>query len=158
MVLVVVSIALGIALPSLRDFAATNQVHSASSSIVSGLNFARFSAITTGEDITICPSANGESCSDGNWHANWIVFNDFDANSDASAGEIIRVAGLEAEVDASGFNQAIVFQSTGRTTLNGNAVITTCSGRGEHSINCADITVSVFGAIETAKRDVAIGS
>ena len=156
--LVLLAIVTGLALPSLQQYSANNQVVAASNSIVSGLNFARFNAITSGDDVTICPSANGTTCSAGNWDSNWIVFSDNDADAVPDPAEVLRVAALDSSVAVSGFSQAIVFRSDGITSLGSNATISSCYPVAEVSNKCIDVVVSSFGAIESSSRESASGT
>ena len=154
--LVLAAIVLGVALPSLQQFSANNQVVAASNSIVTGLNFARFNAITTGDDITICPSADGVACSNGNWGRNWIVFNDQDSDNAPDPAEVLKTEAIDTAVDTSGFGQAIVFRSDGVTSLGSNATITSCNAFSEESNKCIDVVVNAFGSIESESRLVAV--
>ncbi len=143
------AIALAYALPSLQQFSANNQIVATSNSIISGLNYARFLSITTGDEITICPTANGTACADDNWHLGWIVFADADGDSAADADEIVRVLAYESEVAGSGFGAPIVFESDGTTALGSNATITNCFAHSGITEKCIAVVVNAFGAIHS---------
>jgi len=145
--LVLIAISVSLALPSLQQFSANNQVQSASSSIVSGLNMARFNAITTGEETTICPSADGSSCSEDSWGDGWIVFTDEDGDGAADEVELVRIAEIEGNILASGFGEALVFESDGTTTRDNETVITSCYQHTAVSGKCVNITINPFGSI-----------
>lgn len=150
--LTLVGISISMALPMLRQFSINNQLVSANNTIVTGLNLARSTAISTGDDITICPSADGASCAQDSWDKGWIVFNDADNDGAVDADEILRVITIESEVDNSGFGDQIVFQADGTTSMGSNATITNCSAHGEVAETCADVTVNQFGLIDSEKR------
>lgn len=150
LLLIAISVSLG--LPSLQQFSANNQVQAASSSIVSGLNMARFNAITTGEETTICPSANSTSCSTSGWGDGWIVFVDGDGDAVADDAELIRVVEIEGNIVASGFGDAISFESDGSTTRGSDAVITNCYQLPSVSSKCVRITINPFGSIVSAEQ------
>lgn len=145
------SIALTLALPALQQFLANNQIISTSNTIVSGLNMARSTAVTTGEDITICPSSDGSSCTKDDWESGWIIFQDLDGDSEADDDEIIRVVSIENDVDNSGFGENIVFQSDGTTTMDSSAVMTSCHESKAHEDVCMQVLVNRFGLISSKK-------
>lgn len=145
-------ITIGMALPSLQGFSANNQIVAAGNSIESGLNFARFTAISTGDDITICPSEDGVSCQINNWHRSWIVFKDRDKDSIPASDEVLKVSELDGSQAAIGFGQAIVFRADGTTRLASDAVITSCYEHNKVTDKCLAITVSRLGAIASTEQ------
>jgi type IV fimbrial biogenesis protein FimT len=152
-------VAVGLAVPGLREFTANNQFFSennqhvsANNAIVTGLNLARSTAITTGDDITICPSADGATCADDSWDDGYIVFNDANGDGNVANAEIIRVIMIESDVNNSGFGENIVFQADGTTELGAKATITSCREQGTVGENCANVTINQFGMIESAKH------
>jgi len=151
--LLLASITLGIALPSLQTFSANNQILSASNSIVSGLNFARFTAITTGDDITICPSEDGISCLADSWHRSWIVFNDQNEDSVPDPDEVLRTTALDGSVTISGFGQPIVFKANGTTALASAAFISSCYEHSGVTHKCMRIMISAFGSIGSTEQE-----
>ncbi|MEE4216312.1 MAG: GspH/FimT family pseudopilin [Xanthomonadales bacterium] len=149
--IVLLGVALALAVPAMQRTVTNNQVVAANNTIVSGLNLARSTAITTGDDITICPSSNGTACSENNWDDGWIVFNDSDADGEADADEIIRVVSIESDVVNSGFGDGIVFQADGTTDMGSNATIVNCRDQGDGGEVCSSVVVNQFGLIESEK-------
>ena len=147
--LVIVAISLSIAIPALQRFSVNNQVISANNTIVTGLNMARSTAITTGDDITICPTLNGTTCAEDNWDNGWIIFNDEDNDGAVDSNEIVRVVSIESNLDNSGFGESIVFQSDGTTDMNSNATITNCHSDSNYSDSCMEVLINQFGVIES---------
>lgn len=150
--LALLAVAVGLAVPSLRQFSANNQLISANNTIVTGLNLARSTAITTGEDITICPSVDGATCAEDSWDDGWIVFNDANGDGNPASAEILRVVTIEGDVNNSGFGENIVFQADGTTDMGSNATITNCREQGTVGDNCAVVTINQFGMIESDKH------
>jgi type IV fimbrial biogenesis protein FimT len=72
----VAAILLVIAVPSFRDVIHRNQVSSASNEILASLAYARTEAITRGQLVSICPSADGASCTTGGqtFDPGWLVY------------------------------------------------------------------------------------
>jgi len=147
--LVLVAIGLALAIPSMQNLIANNQVTAAANTIVAGLNLARSNAIISGENFTICPVGSDGSCSASNWEKGWIVFNDADGDSAADPGEIVRIVNVDGNLAASGFDDMIVFRSDGTTSLGSDVTITNCYHDSNVSNQCSDITVSAFGLIHS---------
>lgn len=74
--LAVAAILLVIAVPSFRDLMHRSQVSSASNELLASMAYARTEAITRGQLVSMCPSANGEAeCADDNaFESGWIVY------------------------------------------------------------------------------------
>lgn len=124
------------------------------------MNLARSTAITSGDDASICPTADGQNCGEASWGSGWIVFNDLDSDGSVDDGEMIRVVTFDNPQNASGFDNLIVFQSNGTTSLGTDAVITSCAQNNKYSDLCLDVTVSAFGMIKAgshADQSVAAG-
>lgn len=74
--LAVAAILLVIAVPSFRDLMHRSQVSSASNELLASMGYARTEAITRGQLVSMCPSANGEAtcADDGAYESGWIVY------------------------------------------------------------------------------------
>lgn len=74
--LAVAAILLVIGIPSFRELMHRNQVSSASNELLASLAYARTEAITRGQLVSMCPSANGEAecATDNAYEAGWIVY------------------------------------------------------------------------------------
>lgn len=151
--LALVGIGLGLAIPSLQSLSANNQVVAAGNAIVTGMNLAKSGAITSGDNITICPTNNGTSCLNGAWDGGWIVFNDINGNGNVDNAEVIRVLLLDGNLTQSGFGNIIVFQPNGTTALGSDATITTCYADSSVTNLCQNISVSTFGMIQSSEHE-----
>ncbi len=149
--LVLMAMSVSLALPSLKQGSAHNQVQAASNSIVSGLNMARFNAIKTGAETTICSTADGSSCSDDSWADGWIVFVDEDNDAVADNSELVRIVMIEGNILASGLEKAITFESDGSTTRDSDTIITSCYQQTSISGKCVSITINPPGGIVSAE-------
>jgi type IV fimbrial biogenesis protein FimT len=147
----VAAILLGVAVPSLQNFTANSQVTAAANSIVTGLNLARSTAVTLGEEVAICPSSNESGCSDNNWDVGWVVFDNSDANDIPADAERIRVATLTGGLSDSTNGQMVVFEPDGTTTLSTTVNIEICYGDTGVTNQCRQISVSPFGVISSTK-------
>jgi type IV fimbrial biogenesis protein FimT len=72
----VLAIVLGVGLPGLRDFVLNNRQVSTVNEMVASLQYARTEAIARNRTVSLCPSADGASCSGSEWSVGWIVFSD----------------------------------------------------------------------------------
>lgn len=151
----VAAILLGAAVPSLRTFTANNQVVAASNSIVTGLNLARSTAVTSGEEVALCPSSNESTCSDNDWDKGWIVFDDSEANGIPAEAERIRVATLTGGLSDSTNGQIVIFEADGTTTLSSTVNIEICYSDTDVTNRCQQISVSPFGVISSTRTTAA---
>lgn len=70
-----------IAVPSYRNFVASNRAATEMNTFVADMQSARTAAIENGTDATVCVSTDGTSCAgSGNWSDGWIVFLDHDGD------------------------------------------------------------------------------
>lgn len=77
----VISILAALVVPSFNALISNNRLVSRSNDFVAALGFARMEAIKQGRAITLCNSADGNSCkSDGLWETGWIIFPDADGD------------------------------------------------------------------------------
>lgn len=106
-VIAILSIVLGIAVPNLKNLVTDHRLSSSADELAADLMQARTEAIRIGGRVTVCPSSNGSSCAVGadasNWVLGWIAFNEVSTATggctpalgrvDSCAGEaVIRVA------------------------------------------------------------------
>jgi type IV fimbrial biogenesis protein FimT len=75
-VIVVAAILVAIALPSFRDVIHRNQVSAGSNTLLASLDYARTEAITRSQLVSICPSADGASCTAASttFDPGWLIF------------------------------------------------------------------------------------
>jgi len=79
--LTVLSVLLGLAIPSFRDMVRNNRITAQTNEFVGSLNFARSEALKRSNPVTACASDDGATCSgDNDWSTGWVVFADVNAN------------------------------------------------------------------------------
>lgn len=149
----VIAILAAIAIPSLRGFADSSRVTSATNDLVSALNLARSEAVTRAVNVTVCKSANQTTCetTGNNWAQGWIVFIDTDAGGTVNGGdEILRVYdGPGGTITMSGngtVDDRLTYGSTGFFTgglFNGTITVAVAGGRS------IDIVTSPNGRVRT---------
>lgn len=68
---------MALAVPSYREYVANTHISSTTNLFVAHLNTARTEAITRGEPVSICASADEANCDNATgWDSGWIVFTD----------------------------------------------------------------------------------
>lgn len=92
--LAIVSTALAVGVPAVRDIVATNRMSSAANDIVTSLHISRNEAVKRAEQTVLCASSNwnlpSAQCEDINIAEGWIIFTDDNPRNGArDAGEII---------------------------------------------------------------------
>lgn len=89
-VVAVVAVLLGIAVPSFVKMTQTNRVAGEINALSGDLQFARAEAIKEGLPVTICTSSNGSSClGSSSWSTGWIVFSDANGTQTVDAGDVV---------------------------------------------------------------------
>lgn len=150
--LAVLAILLGIAAPSFTDLMRNNRSQAAANELVSALNLARAEAIKRGSRVSMCPSANGTSCSGTAWQNGWIVFVDTAASDLANAATVgtvlSRRAALPTGATATGTATFIRYSSQGFAPVRSNLTVqvTSCTGS-----NARIISLSASGRIAVQK-------
>ena len=91
--LAVMAVLIGIAMPSFANLVRETRLTAATNDLHAALFYTRSEAIKRGRRVTICTSADGETCSPGaGWHAGWIVFDDANGDGLRDADEaLLRV-------------------------------------------------------------------
>lgn len=93
-VVAVLAILAGIALPSFAALIRENRVVAVTNDLLGAIHLARSEAIKQGRRITICTSADLDDCeSDIGWHRGWIMFEDRDEDGVRGDGERILSVG-----------------------------------------------------------------
>jgi type IV fimbrial biogenesis protein FimT len=85
--LAVLSILLGVGIPSFQDFIRNNRVTAQANELLSAMQVARSESIKRGMTTTVCASSNQATCSNStNWATGWISFADLNMNDTLDAG------------------------------------------------------------------------
>jgi len=134
MVLAIVGMVMGMAMPSFDNLLARQRVRSTANHFMTDVNLARSTAIQQGRKAVLCPSADGESClADGTWHRGWILFDDRDGDREHDAGEmVLRSAGTQQGVTlvTSRMRRRLTFRPTGFSP-GSNGTYAVCPAHGD---------------------------
>ena len=132
------------AVPSFSSFIKNGRVTTFTNTLVTDVNFARQEAVTRGEKVILCRSANATaatpSCGGNanNWSSGWLVFVNTDSNStyDAGTDTLLRATdevGGSVTIKTNGVSNAnLVYNADGTIDMGGGtAVFAVCDDRGE---------------------------
>lgn len=146
----VAGVLLAIAVPNFADLMRNNRSEATANEFVSALNLARGEAVKRGARVSLCPSANGTSCSGTAWQSGWIVFVDTAASDTTSTAVVGTV-----------LNRRAAMPSGATVTATGTATITTnfirYSGLGFAPVR-TNIRVQTTGCSGSNARTIAISA
>ncbi|MEM7054306.1 MAG: Tfp pilus assembly protein FimT/FimU [Pseudomonadota bacterium] len=126
--LAVLAILLSMAAPAMHDFQQRQKVVSTANELLAHIHLARTHAVSRRQITIVCPSSNGQTCSNANrWEQGWIVFRDADRSGQPeSAAEILRIgAGMDGLLIDSAGRTHIRYQPEG-TAGGSNLTIKLC--------------------------------
>jgi len=89
----IAAILMAIAIPSYKYVTNVNRIASEINGLLGDMQYARIEAAKEGQTVTVCPSANGQTClASTSWNSGWIVFSDPANIGTVDAGEtVLRV-------------------------------------------------------------------
>ncbi len=168
----IVGILLAIAVPSFRDVIRRNQVSSASNELLAAMSYARTEAISRGQIVSICPSADGAKCTVGGkaYEPGWLVYTypagAASANKAyASATDILlRATGARAGVSVQEKGGTVItFGQQGQLRPNTPLAFVTCarsgsSGTGESTTAAPGVNLVVNASGSVTNKPWAVGA
>jgi len=132
--LAIAGVLIASAAPSFRTSIQNNRMVTQVNELQTSLNLARSEAIKRNNDVTVCQSSNGTSCTGGNWQDGWIIFldDDFDGSVDAGDGDmVLRVDGVISGDNTLTFSQTrITYARDGFARPGSAGTFTLCDTRG----------------------------
>lgn len=130
--MVVLALALvlaALALPSYQGLLQRWALSHEAQALVDDLRHARAQALSRGQPISICPSADGAACAaHTDWGLGWLIFLDFDANRVIGTGEtVLRQHRVTPAIGSITSNSAasragLTFQPNGQARAAGQAL------------------------------------
>lgn len=136
-VLAVMTILLGVAVPALADMLAEARRISTVNAIVATMNRARHAAVTERRRVTVCPSGDGVHCN-GEWSDGWILWAESEPVSH-------RQPALRGSIQVAANRARFRFNPHGLRATNGTLVVC-ASGRG------SAVVVSHTGRARATRR------
>jgi len=132
------------AVPSFSSFIKNGRVTTFTNTLVTDVNFARQEAVTRGDKVILCRSANptaaAPSCGGNanNWSSGWLVFVSKDANTTYDDGTDVllratdEVGGGVSIMTNDTSNANLIYKTDGTLDMGGGtAVFAVCDNRGE---------------------------
>jgi len=133
-VLALIALLAGVAVPSLGSMLANSRVKTMASRFMTHVNLARTESIMRGQRVVLCPSTDGASClPDGYWHLGWLVFVDRDGNREHGVTEpLLQISGAAKAINlvTSRMRRRLVLYPTGLSPAS-NGTYTACSQHGD---------------------------
>ncbi len=87
----IVGIVSAMAISLYQTSVAKNRIGTEINTFMTDLTFAAAEAVRTGQDVTLCVSVNGTSCSTSTlWSQGWIIFDDPTGSQQTVTGTVIR--------------------------------------------------------------------
>ncbi|BCX81034.1 type IV fimbrial biogenesis protein FimT [Methylomarinovum caldicuralii] len=162
------AIVLTVGVPGFQALVKNNRLTAAANELVGTLSLARSEAVKRGIRVTVCKSADGESCAtSGYWEQGWIVFTDLNSdgafadNGDSTpceSGEecILRVHGALPDTltlrTGSNFSNWISYLPSGISRGNGglaNGTFRLCHGT--DTADARSIAINTTGRVSVTK-------
>ena len=134
--LAVAGISLAILLPSWAALAGRSQVTTAANQLLTHLRYARNEAVMRNQNISLCPSDDGDSCSGDpqGWQRGYLIFIDANGDRERTPDEaVLRVQGPQApglRLHSTAGRPAIRFRGDG-AAWSTNTTFSICQG--EHA-------------------------
>lgn len=153
MVLAIIGILIGIAAPSLGKLVIRNQQQIAQSDLISALQHARGTALTTGKRTLLCPTRDGSHCSDDlHWENGWLLFQDPDSSNQPEHGPLYVWRGYSSKLTIRGTDGRRFVRFLPDGSANGsNITLLFCQrGNPDHVLS---VFVSNNGRIRSAPSD-----
>jgi type IV fimbrial biogenesis protein FimT len=133
MVVLVLSIALGLGLPSFGELIADQRMRTARSDVTLALAHARSEAVARAVDIVVCPGDERGGCADTLWwHDGWTSFEDRNRNGRRDDGEAALRSGTAPKgvrIATTTGRRLVRYQPDG-SSGGSNITLTLCDGRG----------------------------
>ena len=136
------------AVPSFSSFIKNGRVTTFTNTLVTDVNFARQEAVTRGDKVILCRSANptaaAPSCGGNanNWSSGWLVFVSKDANTTYDDGTDVllratdEISGGVSIMTNDTSNANLVYNTDGTIDMGGGtAIFAVCDNRGEDKGN-----------------------
>ena len=149
--LALAAILVGLAVPSMADFAANQRITAATNQMIAHLQYARTQAITRNQNVVACPTIDQQHCSGNRWDRGWMVFSDADNNRQPDAVEdVLRVVQADHRaVVSSGGRDRVRFQPHGGA-YGSNLTLRICAAN--HRVAGRAVIVSNPGRVRMNKR------
>lgn len=153
MTLALAALVLTLGLPSFGSLAADKRLRTETDALFHAIHRARKASIVRRRVVSLCPSVDGLSCSQGyDWSRGWIVFANVDRDEppQVDPGEpILQRHAVDERVQVAANRRGFTLRSTHLRATNGTLVVCDRSGRAETRA----LVVSYTGRPRVARSD-----
>jgi type IV fimbrial biogenesis protein FimT len=154
-VIVILGVLAGLAVPSLLTFMQLNKVNAITRELISTLNYAKSEAIKQTTSISICPrdptDATNTTCST-NWAAGWIVFSGTALSSGARLTVNDRDLSTEMTLTATTLTATVASITFDNTGFPGNDITFTLLPTNCRSNNERIVRLSAAGRVSVSEE------
>ncbi len=154
MVLAIIGVLLGVALPPLRHVLGRNRLQVAQTDFITALQHARSTAATSGKRTLFCPSSDGSQCSgDTRWEHGWLLGHDTNGDHQPDGGpSYTRAAYAGLRISSSPGRHDVRFKPDG-SAAGSNLTLLFCEPGGDgHALS---VVVSNPGRVRGAPASAA---
>jgi len=139
--LAIVAILLTLGVPSFRYITNSYRISAEVNSLLGDLMYARAEAIKEGQNVTVCATANGTTCSGAAaWQTGWLVYsNPPPGAANPPAGSVLRIQGAFTGTTPDTF---VANSGIGSITYNREGFATTAAGFPNTTFVLHDSTVN----------------
>ncbi|MDH3451792.1 MAG: GspH/FimT family pseudopilin [Gammaproteobacteria bacterium] len=155
------AVLLGIGVPAFTDFIRNNRMIGVTNELVTALQFARSEAVKRNNNVTICISTDGATCTGGAlWESGWIVFDDVNANAVVDGAQIVRShaaigGGNTVRVTAGNVGSFVSFNGNGFPRNVAGVILTAtfsvCDARGAVAGVARTVQVGASGRVRSSE-------
>ena len=145
-VVALLGLMLGLAVPQLQQVLARSQVQAAAQAFVRDMTWARSEALKRSVRIGVCTSSNGWVCGAQGWAGGWVVFVDDNGNgvldgSDERLRTQSALAGVVSMASNSPHNDRLqfVFQTQGVARAAAQSMLVTSTAGGQQRLVCVSM-------------------
>lgn len=108
------AVVLSVAIPSYTGFGNTRRAQSLAAAMIRDLQLARYTAVTTGQNVTICPSGGSLQCATtANWASGWYVYKNINNTTSTTISGTNVVSSAPAD---SSTNDTLSWSASSTTT------------------------------------------
>ena len=147
-VVAVVAILAIVAAPSMSALLNANRLSGAAEELTASLQLARSEAVRRNTRVTVCGSANGNTCSGSAAWTRWIVHG---LDNTDGTDEVLRDNSSSGKVAVSGPAGGIVFRPSGLAAA--QTTVTACLPVSEPALNRRVVTVMISGVLSTSSTN-----
>lgn len=155
MTVALAALILALGLPSFGALAADKRLRTETDALFHAIHLARKSSIARRRVVSLCPSADGETCSGGyDWSAGWIVFANVDRDEPPQVDDgepVLWRHVVDERVQLVANRRGFTLRSTHLRATNGTLIVCDRAGRARPR----GIVVSYTGRPRVARTDSA---